>query len=66
MKKINIRIFTVLFAVFLCITIFPATAFADDGAGPRQDGVRRRRSGRRLRERHVQRRGRAIAGVLLR
>jgi hypothetical protein len=31
MKKINIRIFTVLFAVFLCITIFPATAFAGGG-----------------------------------
>jgi hypothetical protein len=31
MKKINIRIFTVLFAVFLCITIFPAKAFAGGG-----------------------------------
>jgi len=31
MKKINIRIFTVLFAVFLCLSIFPATAFAGGG-----------------------------------
>ena len=31
MKKINIRIFTVLFAVFLCLIIFPATAFAGGG-----------------------------------
>jgi len=31
MKKINIRIFTVLFAVFLFFTIFPATAFAGGG-----------------------------------
>ena len=31
MKKINIRIFTVLFAVFLFLTILPATAFAGGG-----------------------------------
>lgn len=31
MKKINIRIFTVLFAVFLCLTIFPTIAFAGGG-----------------------------------
>jgi hypothetical protein len=31
MKKINIRIFTVLFAVLLCLSIFPATAFAGGG-----------------------------------
>ncbi|RBP58436.1 uncharacterized protein DUF4366 [Alkalibaculum bacchi] len=31
MKKINIRIFATLFAVFLCLSAFPATAFAGGG-----------------------------------
>lgn len=31
MKKINIRIFAVLFAVILCFAIFPSTAFAGGG-----------------------------------
>ena len=31
MKKINIRIFATLFAVFLCLLAFPITAFAGGG-----------------------------------